>query len=568
MVRRPPELIYSVDEKPPLIPLFLLGLQHIFLITISLIFPVVIVRAAGGADDEALFMVSMGILAAGLVTMLQSYGKHGIGSGYLCPSVCGPSYLSSALTAAQTGGLHLLFGMIFLSGVAEALLSRVINRLRSLFPAEVTGVVVTFVGIAVLPIAFPRFIGYNADTGLLDQTDLLIAIATLAIMIGLNLYTKGKIKLYCVLIGMIFGYILSAVFGVLTSVQVSQILDAPIFGFPQISHFGMAFDATLLLPFMIAMICSTLKSIGDITTCQRINDLDWKRPDMNNIRNGIFADGIADMISGALGTFSQSTSSSNVGLSIGTGATSRYIGYSIGIIMILLSCFPKLAMIFVIMPSPVMGAALMYAVSFMVVAGLQIINSRMMDIRKTFVVGLSFLIGLSALIPGFYEHIPDIIKPVFSSTLSLATISVILLNLVLRIGIKSSSIFSINPRENTAQKIFEIMREQGGAWGARPEIITRATSALNEGIEAISILNPQLNSIDVKVSFDELNLDTDISYPGTLLKISKTRPSDSSLLEDEHAIASLSSYMLNRYADSVTSKQKGDVAHLFIHFDH
>ena len=87
MVRRPPELIYSVDEKPPIVPLFLLGIQHIFLITISLIFPVVIVRAAGGGDEEALFMVSMGILAAGLVTMLHSYGKHGMGSGYLCPSV-------------------------------------------------------------------------------------------------------------------------------------------------------------------------------------------------------------------------------------------------------------------------------------------------------------------------------------------------------------------------------------------------------------------------------------------------------------------------------------------------
>jgi xanthine permease XanP len=568
MVRRPPELIYSVDEKPPVVPLFLLGLQHIFLITISLIFPVVIIRAAGGGDQDALFMVSMGILAAGLVTMLQSYGKHGIGSGYLCPSLCGPSYLSSAITAAQTGGLHLLFGMIFFSGVAETLLSRVITRLRSLFPAEVTGVVVTFVGIAVLPIAFPRFVGYSAETGMMNQTDLTIAVITLAIMVGLNLYTKGKTKLYCVLIGMIFGYILSALMGILTTTQVSQILDAPVFGFPNISHFGMAFDATLILPFMIAMICSTLKSIGDITTCQRINDLDWKRPDMTNIRNGILADGVADMISGALGTFSQSTSSSNIGLSIGTGATSRYIGYSIGLIMIVLSCFPKLAMVFVIMPSPVMGAALMYSVSFMVVAGLQILNSRMMDVRKTFVVGLSFLIGLSAFIPGTYDHIPELLKPVFSSTLSLATITVILLNLVLRIGIRSTITYQVNPQENSSQKIFDFMRQQGGIWGARPEVINRATSAINEGIEAVSLVNPDIHSMDIQVSFDELNLDAEISYAGKPLSIASTRPTETSILEDESALASLSSYMLKRYADSVSIKQKGDISHLLIHFDH
>ena len=568
MGRRPPEHIYSVNEKPPTIPLFLLGLQHVFLITISLIFPVVIVKAAGGGDDDAMFMVSMGILAAGLVTMMQAYGKHGIGSGYLCPSLCGPSYLSSSIMAAQTGGLHLLFGMTFFSGVAEALLSRVITRLRSLFPTEVTGVVVTFVGIAVLPIAFPRFVGFNAETGLLNPTDLIIAITTLAIMMGLNLYTKGKIKLYCVLIGMICGYILSACLGVLTYTQLSQILNAPILGFPNISHFGLAFDFTLVLPFMIAMICSTLKSIGDITTCQRANDLDWKRPDMSNIRNGILADGLADVISGTLGTFSQSTSSSNIGLSIGTGATSRYIGYSIGIIMIVLSCFPKLAMFFVIMPSPVMGAALLYTVCFMVIAGLQILNSRMMDVRKTFVVGLSILIGLSAMMSGLYANIPEILKPVFASTLSLATISVIILNFIFRIGIKSTITFQVKPKENTAQQIFDTMKIQGGAWGARPEIITRATSAINEGVEAVSLLNPDLDVIDVQVSFDELNLDTDIRYEGTPLEIAKKRPTETSILEDDMAMISMASYMLNRLADNISTKQKAGTSHLLIHFDH
>lgn len=568
MVRRPPDLIYSVDEKPPLIPLFLLGLQHIFLITISLIFPVVIVKAAGGTDADAVFMVSMGILAAGLVTMIQAYGRHGIGSGYLCPSLCGPSYLSSSIMAAQTGGLHLLFGMTFLSGIAEACLSRFITRLRVLFPSEVTGVVVTFVGIAVLPIAFPRFVGFNAETGMMNQTDIMIAVVTLAIMMGLNLYTKGKIKLYCVLIGMVCGYILSAAFGILNFTHVAKILDAPVFGFPELSHFGLAFNITLLLPFLIAMICSTLKSIGDITTCQRANDLDWKRPDMKNISNGILADGLADVISGLLGTFSQSTSSSNIGLSIGTGATSRYIGFSIGLIMIVLSCFPKLAMFFVIMPSPVMGAALLYTVCFMVIAGLQIINSRMMDVRKTFVVGLSFLIGLSAMMSGMYTNVPEILIPVFASTLSLATISVIILNLLFRIGIKSSITFPVNPKERVSENIFDIMKVQGGVWGARPEIITRATSAIIEGVEAVSLMNPDLEEIHVTVSFDELNINADLSYDGTPLEITKIRPSESSYAEDDQAFAHLASYMLNRYADQVTSHQKGPISHLFIHFDH
>ncbi|MDD2637914.1 MAG: solute carrier family 23 protein [Methanothrix sp.] len=130
MAKRPLNLTYVVDDEPPLAATLLLGFQHVFLITISLIFPVVIVRSIGGTPEEAEFMVSMSMLAAGMGTVLHALNRRGVGSGYLCPSLCGPSFLSASLLAANVGGLHLLFGMTSVAGLFEVLLSRWIHRLR------------------------------------------------------------------------------------------------------------------------------------------------------------------------------------------------------------------------------------------------------------------------------------------------------------------------------------------------------------------------------------------------------------------------------------------------------
>ncbi len=567
MAHRPPELVYSVNEKPPILSLFLFGLQHICIITITMIFPVVIVETIGGSNDEAMFMVSMGMLASGITTVLQSYGKHGIGSGYLCPSLCGPSYLSSAMMAAQAGGLHVLYGMTFLSGIAESLFSQVITKLKRLFPAEVTGVVVTFVGIAIFPVAFPRFIGYSAETRTIDPLILVIGISTLAIIIGLNIFTKSRIRLYCLLIGTIFGYILAAATGALNASHINEILQAPLFGFPDISHFGLAFDMNLILPFFIAMICSTLKSVGDVTTCQRINDLDWKRPDMNNLKGGILADGLADVISGLLGTFSQSTSSSNIGLSIGTGVTSRYIGYSIGIILVILSIFPRLSMAFVIMPFPVMGAVLLYAASFMVIAGFQIIMSRMIDDRKAILVGISFLVGLSAMVPGLYANVPEYLRPVFASPLSLATITVIFLNLLIFEQVTLTKKLQIDPKKDNFDIIFNFMRVNGSSWGAESDVIARATSAIYETIEAILVISGYVEKIDLKVSFDRSNLDVEISYKGPVFRIHKKTPSEEVIIKEATGSAYLAGYIVSRYTEKVKTSKRDEISYVFLHFN-
>jgi xanthine permease XanP len=569
MPKKPPELIYGVDDTPPLSACLLLGVQHVFIITIALIFPVVLVRAIGGSAAQAGFMVSMSMLAGGVGTILQALNRKGIGSGYLCPSVCGPSYLSASLLAVKTGGLSLLFGMTAIAGTFEVFLSRVMHRLRVLFPPEVTGTVVAMVGITVVPVAISNFMGLDATDTVTERPEVIVALITLGTMVGTSVWCRGKLRLYPVLAGMILGYAASYLLGILGASDLRQFSQAPLLAVPDLDYFGWSFDLLLLAPFLIAVTCSLLKSVGDITTCQKINDLDWKRADMKNVGGGIFADGLSAVAAGLVGTMGQSTSSSNIGLSIGTGATSRRIAFAAGGILVVLAFFPKLATIFVVMPKPVMGAALLYAVAFMIVAGFQIIMSRMLDARKTFVVGISLIFGLSVdVLPGLYEHVHPWIHPIFSSSLSLAAIVAVTLNLLLRLGIARRQQLVLRPGVDTTDAIFAFMEKQGAAWGARKEVIYRAISALTELYESVSLLGLAKSEITVEVSFDEFNLDVDIRYTGTLMEFPTERPTEVDLLRDTRTTVKLAGFMIMHYVDRLKSDAKGDSCRIQFHFEH
>jgi xanthine permease XanP len=569
MPRKPPELTYGVNDDPPLPTSLLLGVQHLFIIFIGLIYPVVIVRSIGGTPQQAEFMVCMSMLASGIGTVLHALNKRGVGSGYLCPSICGSSYLSASILAANVGGLHLLFGMTSMAGFFEVLLSRVMPRLRALFPTEVTGLVVVMVGITGINVALPNFVDRDASNLIVELSELMVALITLGTTVGISVWSKGKMRLYSVLIGMTLGYLASAVLGILNSSHLDLFKGAPLVAAPNLDYFGWSFDIALLLPFLIAISCSALKTVGDVTTCQKISDVDWKRTDMKNVSQGILADGLSAVVSGLVGGMGQSTSSGSIGLSMGTGATSRKIALVVGSLLVLFAFLPKFAMVFVVMPKPVMGAILIYVVCFMIIAGFQIIMSRMLDARRTFLVGIPLIMGLSVdVLPELYENVPSLLEPIFGSSLYFAAVLVILLSLLFRIGVAKRQRLVLRPEVDDVDTIFNFMEVQGAAWGARREVIYRAISALHELFESVSSLNLAKSEIEVDVSFDEFNLDVEVRYEGEPLDLPSIRPSEDDILSDDAAVTKLSGFMIKMYSNSVKLDRIDGTCRIRLHFDH
>ena len=442
MSKRPDNILYWVNEKPPLTVTLLMGLQHVFLMCSTLVLPVVIVRETGGTMTEIAGVVALSMIAAAVGTALQALGKGPMGSGYLCPNLCGPSFLAVSMQAVWLGGLPLMHGMTLLAGMAEALFSRVVHRLRFLFPNQVTGVVVLMVGVALIPLGSSKFLGINISGDPIDPVRTAAAGLTLLVMIGVNIWTRGRLRLYSVLLGMVVAYLASSLLGILDQDDWQLIRQAPWFALPGrgMPLFRYAFDWTLVVPFLVVSLCASLKTLGNLVTCQSINDAEWREADMRSVGNGLLADSMGVFMGGLLGGMAVDTSSSNVGLSAATGVTSRWVAFAAAGIFMSMAFCPKLTMLVGIMPSPAMGAILLFVTSFMIVAGMKIILTTPMDTRKTFIVGISIIFGLSVdILPEMYQHLHPWIKPLFSSSLTLATVMAILLNQLFQLGASKGS---------------------------------------------------------------------------------------------------------------------------------
>lgn len=328
-------------------------------------------------------------------------------------------------------------GMIMIGGAFEALFSRVVHKLKFLFPTEITGFVVLMVAISVVPLASSKFLGVEYDGDPINSRNVLVAALTLGTMAGINVWGKGKLKLYCVIIGIIVGYVLSFASGLLTSVHIEQVASAPWLGLPGAGteFLGFAFEWSLVVPFLIVSLCGSLKSFGNLVTAQKINDSRWKEPDLRNIGRGLLADSISVMSAGLLGGVATDTSASNVGLSSSTLTTSRVVAYYTGAIFICLAFMPKLTAGLCIMPSAMMGAMLIFVLSFMVMSGIQIIIASNPGPKQIFVIGIAFIFALSVdILPTLYASIPSWLRPLFTSSLTVATVLAIVLNQILNIG--------------------------------------------------------------------------------------------------------------------------------------
>lgn len=510
----------------------------------------------------------MGLIAGGLACVFQATSKWNMGSGYFSVHSSTFMYMPASLAAAQTGGLSLVFGMTAVSGLMQVALARIAGKLRVLFPPEVAGLVVAMVGLSLAPYAVKSLLGLGGDDIAVELNEVLVGAGTLAIIVGLNVWGKHFLKLFSILLGIIFGYVSAYALGVLPMEILAQMTDLSFFSFPIHELPGFSFDFSFLLPFFIAAACTSIKLVGDIVTCQKINDLDWKRVDIMSVKRGINAEGMGTMAAGLLGGIGLSGSSSNIGMSYATGATSRYIGYATGFFFICLAFFPQPAFILSNMPTPVLGAIVVYAACFMIVTGWSIVMTRMIDARKTFVVGISLIMGVSVLVaPEIYDSVPVHFKPVFGSSIALTTVTAVLLTLIFRIGIASQAQLTVDAKKWNAQKIHDFFIEMGGKWGARPEVISKAQAASAELYEYVSG-TPDPGDLTLKVSFDEDNLSVAAHYQGPGIIMTPYRPDLDKLLEDEQALDGLSGFLISRYADSIRQESTQGKTVIKMNFEH
>ena len=569
---KPNDIVYGVEDRPPPLVEGIAALQHVLIATtVGLFVPTLVLDAAQAGHEATLHMTSVCMLALGVGTILSCLKGPGFGSGYLMPLSFSGVYFSVSILAARQGGLPLVAGMTIFAGIVQFLLSGLVRRLRAYLPTEIAGFAMLMSGLTL------AVVGFNLLTGVTNPSEsmehdmglpALVGVVCVLAMVVVHVWGSPGWRIYTVLIGLGTGYVIAIFLGQVpwTEIRPSK---ADLIHFP-VSDFGWPTMASnLMLPFAIAAIASSLRAIGDFTTAQRINDAKWLRPDMNSIRGGLAANGVATMLSGLLGAPAVGTTSGSIGLSAAAGLTSRIVGHVTGALFIVIAFFPPIHDLLIGIPRPVMGAALLFSSCFINVAAMQVMTSRLMDVRRTLVIGIALLLAFSRfLFPGFYLAAPHYVQPAISSPLVIGLIGALLLNLVFRIGVKKSASIDYTPGVDALSKLEDFVERQGGIWGARRDVIERVVPALIETAECLELLMTPGKSARVTMTFDEYWLDVTADYDGRPLVTNAAAPSPEELLADESQLTRLGVIMIRRQATRIATRTNGATQRIDLGFEH
>jgi xanthine permease XanP len=567
MTRKPASLQFGVDDVPPTSVIIVNALQYVAVLAGFLVFPLIMTREAHVSADVADSVLSWSMIILAVGTTLQALPKGPIGSGYLAPSVMTAVYVSPSLEAVRLGGLALMGGMTIFGGAVEALLSRSLHRLRSLLPPELAGVVILLVAIGNGMVGYRYLLVPGSEHA--DPCHWAVATITLLVTIALNVWGKGIVRASCALIGMIVGYAAAFPAGLVHQQELAQLAGLPPVQLPHVDYFAWSFEPVLIAPFLIAALANTLKAAALLTAAEKFADADWVRPNLKRIGGGVLADGITTALSGTFCVFGVNVSASSVGLSEATGVASRVVAYGISAIFVVMAFIPGLMRFFTLMPEAVIGATFIFTSCAIIKGGIETIASRMLDTRRTLVVGLAILTGLAVeAFPGFFHALPASIEPLVGSPLVLGTFVGFGLNAVFRIGTRRRSELRIDPHAIDYDAIHSFMDGRGATWGARRDVIARASYAAQQLIEVIADTCDPRGPITLSGSFNEFDLAVEARYAGGLLELPDRRPTPDEIAHGEDGVRQLAGFLLRRNADRSSSTRRGETCIVQFQFHH
>jgi NCS2 family nucleobase:cation symporter-2 len=339
----------------------------------------------------------------------------------------------------------------------QSLLAPMLNRLRGIFPPEISGLVIFMIGWSAGLAGLRVLLAQDAPP--VSTAEWIVVILTLVAMVIMNVWGGGLMRMTAALLGLIVGYVAAAISGVIDHAHCASVLEASWLGVPR-PHFGWSFDPALIAPFAIASIAAAMKAAGTITICQRINDANWVRPDLPSVTRGVFADGLTTTAAGIAGAVGTNTSTPGVGVAAASGVTSRMVAYAVGAIFLLLAFCPKAAL-FMIMPRSIIVPALLFTVTFIIINGIQIMTSRLLDARRTFVLGFAIVAGGAIeVFPSIVASAPSQLSPLLGSSLVFATVVALVLNFIFRIGLGKTASVSIDMRPVDATSIETFFMKQ------------------------------------------------------------------------------------------------------------
>lgn len=446
------EALFQLNGIPPLGMSISLALQHLVAMIVGCVTPAIIIaNALGLPQSERVLLIQVSLVMSAVTTLIELFPIGGkLGSGL--PVIFGISfaYLPSMQAIVGGGGdIATIAGAMVVGGIVAAVVGVFVKKIRRFFPPIITGTVVFTIGLSLYPTAINYMAGGTGNTyevvvlrkGLTSALvhgswqNWAVAAFTLIVVMVMSNKGKGICKLAAILLGMIAGYIVAAVFGM---VDLSEVRDAAWFSLPQFMHFGIKFEFSACIALALLFAINAIQAIGDLTATT-VGGLN-REPTDQELQGGIVTYGLTNVLSAFFGSLPTATYSQNVGIVTTNKVVNRVVFALAGGFLLLAGLIPKFSAILTTIPQCVLGGATITVFSTIAMTGMKLIASETISPRNTTIVGLSAALGVGiSQSSSALSQFPESITIIFGKTpVVIATIMAVLLNLIL-------------PQENTDQ---------------------------------------------------------------------------------------------------------------------
>lgn len=429
------ELIYGLEDRPPLKETLFAAVQHMLAIFVAIITPPLIIAGALKLDLETTsYLVSMSLMVSGIATFIQCRRVGPIGCGLLCIQGTSFSFIGPIISAGVAGGLPAVFGATILSSTVEMFVSRILKYTRRIITPLVSGIVVTLIGMSLIKVGIIACGGYGAkaDGTFGSFQNLGIAALVLVSIIFFNRSSNRYLRMSSIVLGLAIGYAVSWMCGM---VHFDAVQSYGGFNIPVPFKYGVSFDWGAVIGLGIVYLITAIEAYGDVTANSMISGQPFRGEQfVKRAEGGILADGFNSMLAGVFNSFPNSIFAQNNGMIQLTGVASRYVGYFIAGFLVLLGLFPAIGIVFSLMPDPVLGGATLLMFGTVAAAGMRIIASQHINRKAILVIALSFAFGLSVeLAPEILSQFPETIRNIFGSGITTGGLTAILANAFIQI---------------------------------------------------------------------------------------------------------------------------------------
>lgn len=440
------ELIYGLNDRPPLRESLFAALQHLLAIFVAIITPPLIISSALQFDIETTgFLVSMSLFVSGIATFIQCYKLGPVGAGLLCIQGTSFSFISPIIGAGMLGmangkmnvemGLSYIFGACLLASVVEMFVSRILPYMRRIITPLVSGIVVSLIGMCLIKAGINSCGGGNAamEAGTFgSMQNLGLALLVLVSIIFFNRSNNRFFRMASIVLGLVIGCVVAYFLGM---IDFSKLNGAGALNIPQPFKYGLRFDVGSIIGLGLIYLVTAVEAYGDITANSLISGEPVEGPVfMKRAQGGILADGFNSFLAAVFNSFPNSIFAQNNGMIQLTGVASRYVGYFIAAALVLLGLFPVVGQLFSLIPDCVLGGATLLMFGTVAAAGIRIIAATTINRKAVLVMAISFAMGLSVeLVPNILNQMPDVVKNIFSSGITMGGLTAILANAFIRI---------------------------------------------------------------------------------------------------------------------------------------